>query len=261
VAPALSIFWMNRLAYPHFSIPSNNTYIEWLARVLFYIRVRYDEADRERQSSHVWADASITKHQVIGIFVVVQYYKHQPKRLSWSWGPLAELFQRDQWEMGASSLVPVSAKCGQFILGPLDSAADTNFEFEIKYVMSTVRTRLNVCVSTGFKIALLYDIDRFHDIAILSPIAIVYIYIYYIQLCVYIHTIEHLSYCRTFFFMYNNLFPEKTREPKRLNSWVIKSEPFYYRIVCVKDTMINLVINCNLLYYCKVCKRLHATKD
>ena len=134
MAPALSIFWMNRLAYPHFSIPSNNTYIEWPARVLFYIRVRYDVADRERSSSHVWADASITKHQVIGIFAVVQYYKHHPKRLSWSWGPLAELFQRDQWEMGASSLVPVSAMRGKFILGPLDSAADTDFEFEIRDV-------------------------------------------------------------------------------------------------------------------------------
>ena len=170
MAPALSIFWMNRLAYPHFSIPSNNTYIEWPPRVLFYIRVRYDVADRDRQSSHVWADASITKHQVIGIFAVVQYYKHHPKRLSWSWGPLAELFQQDQWEMGASSLVAVSAIRGKFIPGPLDSAADTDLILNLKYVMSTVRTRLNVSVSTGFKIVLLYDIyidhDRFHDIAI-----------------------------------------------------------------------------------------------
>ncbi len=126
-----------RLAYPNFSIPSNNTYIEWPARVLFYIRVRYDVADCERSSSHAWADASITKHQVIGIFAVVQYYKHHPKRLSWSWGPLAELFQQDQWEMGASSLVPVSAIRGKFILGPLDSAADKDFEFEIRDVDSS----------------------------------------------------------------------------------------------------------------------------
>jgi hypothetical protein len=215
---------MNRLAYPHFSIPSTNTHIEWPALVLFYIRVRYDVADRERQSSHVWADASITKHQVIGIFAVVQYYKHLPKRL-WSWGPLAELFQQDQWEMGASSLVPVSAIRGQFILGPLDSAADTNFEFEIKYVMSTVRTRLNVCASTGFKIVLLYDIDRFHDIAIhidryICILSTSYSYsicicILHIQLYVYIHTIEQLSYCRTFFFMYNNLFPEKNMRTQK----------------------------------------------
>ncbi len=42
--------------------------------------------------------------------------------------------KQNQWKMGASSLVLVSAIRGKFILGPLDSAADTDFEFEIRDV-------------------------------------------------------------------------------------------------------------------------------
>jgi hypothetical protein len=120
-------------AYPKFSIPDKNTYIEWPARVLFYVQVRYDVADRQCSitSSHVWADQTITKRQVNGVFAVVQYYKYHPKRLSWSWGPLAELFQQHQWDMEASSLVPMSAIRGKFIYGPLHSVADHDGEFDI----------------------------------------------------------------------------------------------------------------------------------
>jgi len=126
-------------AFPHFSIPEQNTYIEWPARVLFFVRVRYDVADRQHSSANVWADTSIIKRQLTGVFAVVQYYKHHPKRLSWSWGPLAELFQQHQWDMDASSLVPMSAIRGKFIYGPLPNDDEFDIDGERANCMSVNR--------------------------------------------------------------------------------------------------------------------------
>ena len=61
------------------------------------------------------------------------------KRLSWSWGPLAELFQQHQWDMEASSLVPMSAIRGKFIYGPLPNDIEFDIDGEPANCMSVNR--------------------------------------------------------------------------------------------------------------------------